>query len=555
MNPSKLGRLREIVRATRAGDSVATHAGLKPCATGDAPHTAPDRSARHPHAGLEPDTTQDGPRTGLKPGATDDEPHAVLEPRGTSVGASSGPAHEGWRLGDLAADALGGSVVDTTSGPCVVIDRVYDADHRHGLLRLGDCWCHVHPAATGLRLLAGLGANPPGSPEASRADRAMGGGASLATAASAGGRRATGEPRGGVVQPEQPAQPSVGDVLFVDLETTGLAGGAGTYAFLVGVAWFEPGHFRVRQYFMLGHALERGLLAAVRSRFDSGAALVTYNGKSFDLPVLETRFLYNRQAAPFGGTPHVDMLHAARRLWRGAQPVVRAPGIQSDSCTLASLERALFGVQRHGDVPGFEIPGRYFAFLRSRDARPLEPVLEHNRLDLVSLAAITARAFSLLGEDGAPGEHPRECYGLGRLFERAGLFTRAEACYMRAVALAARSWHAEDDVVRVEALRALAVRCRRAGRHGEAVAHWEAITRARRCPPAVLREACEALAIHHEHRSRDLETARRYAEQSRRVPQAGSYQESVQRRLARLQRKLGHARPRLDDPRTAWLWR
>jgi hypothetical protein len=343
--------------------------------------------------------------------------------------------------------------------------------------------------------------------------------------------------------------------LFVDLETTGIAGGAGTYAFLVGMAWFEGTRFRVQQYFMLGHALERGLLEAIRPRFDCGAALVTYNGKSFDLPLLETRFLYNRQAVPFGEAPHVDMLHAARRLWRGTRPVVAVPGIQNESCTLASLERALFAVQRHGDVSGYEIPGRYFGFLRSRDARPLEPVLEHNRLDLVSLAALTARACRLLGENGSTGEHPRECLGLGRLFERAGLVERAEACYMKAVALAARSWHVEDELVRVEALRALALRCRRTGRYSEAVAHWDAIVRARRCPPALRREACEALAVHHEHRSRDLETARRYAEQSRRVPQAGSHQEAVAKRLARLERKIGRACPRADDARTAWLWR
>ena len=112
---------------------------------------------------------------------------------------------------------------------------------------------------------------------------------------------------------------------------------------------------------------------------------------------------------------------------------------------------------------------------------------------------------------------PRECLGVARLLERRRLWDRAEACYRRAIDLASHSWQAEDEDARLEALHALALRCRRTARYLEAAAHWEAITRARRCPPALMREALEALAIHHEHRSRDLEQARRFAEQTRRV--------------------------------------
>jgi uncharacterized protein len=342
-----------------------------------------------------------------------------------------------------------------------------------------------------------------------------------------------------------------GDILFLDLETTGLAGGAGTYAFLVGCGWFEPGGFHVRQYFMVGHALERALLAAVRERLDSCGPLVTYNGKSFDLPLLETRFVFNRQRAPFADRPHVDMLHPARRLWRGARPAVHIPGAQRESCTLSSLEQALLGVQRTGDVPGFEIPTRYFAFLRTGDASPLEPVLEHNRLDLVSLAALTSRAFRLLAEEHPRVDGPGECLGVARLLERAAAWERAEQCYRRAIELASRSWLGEDEAVRIEALHALALRCRRTARYLDAAAHWEAITRARRCPLPLLREALEALAIHHEHRSRDLAQARLFAQETRRVAGARA---GMDRRLARLERKLGRHTGTPQAPRNASLW-
>jgi uncharacterized protein YprB with RNaseH-like and TPR domain len=308
-----------------------------------------------------------------------------------------------------------------------------------------------------------------------------------------------------------------GTLLFVDLETTGLSGGAGTYAFLVGCAAFDDAALRVEQYLMIGHALERALLAAVRQSIEASDTLVTYNGKTFDVPVLETRFLYHREPPPFADRPHIDMLHTARRLWRGVRGIVPAPGVQSDGCALSSMEQALFGFRRFHDVSGFEIPTRFFAFLRSSDARPLMPVLEHNRLDLVSLAVLTARAARLLREDPQRVDEAREAYGVARMLEARGDNVSAEVWFMRAVMLGARSWHAEDALIRVHALRALALRCRRQGRYGEAAAHWEAVVAARACPPALLREALEALAIHHEHRSKDLHRARQYAERTRKL--------------------------------------
>ena len=404
------------------------------------------------------------------------------------------------RLAANAAAVLGGEVLESPAGPCVVVDRRYAAGHRHGTLRLGDCGLDAAQSGQAFPLLAGAGVD-----------------------ADVNG---------------------VSDMLFVDLETTGLAGGAGTFAFLVGCAWFDGDTFHVRRYMLPGHALERAQLAAVRDRVEKCAALVTYNGRSFDVPVLETRYLYHRQPPPTASRPHLDMLHVARRLWQSARPVVHVPGAQSDSCTLGTLERVLFGVRRHGDVPGFEIPSRYFAFLRTGQAQPLQPVFEHNRLDLVSLAALTARALRLVEAAPDAAEQPRECYGLGRLFERVGALERAEACYRRTLTLTERSWHMDDDVVRGEALRAMALRCRRTGRHEEAASYWEAITQLRRCPDGLRSEAVEALAIHHEHRSRDLEMARSFAERL-----GGSWRASdTSRRLARLARKIDRRQAPVERP-------
>ena len=146
---------------------------------------------------------------------------------------------------------------------------------------------------------------------------------------------------------------------------------------------------------------------------------------------------------------------------------------------------------------------------------------------------------------------PRECLGIARLLGRVAAWDRAEACYRRAMELASMSWQAEDEEVRLEALHALALRCRRTARYLEAAAHWEAITRARRCPPVLMREALEALAIHHEHRSRDLAQARRFAEQTRRV--AGAHR-GIDQRLARLDRKIVTSGGLPPTPREAFLW-
>jgi len=324
--------------------------------------------------------------------------------------------------------------------------------------------------------------------------------------------------------------PARAPLLFLDLETTGLSGGAGTYAFLVGCAWFDGGRFATRQFLLTRFTDERPMLGAVAAELARAGAIVSFNGKSFDAPVLETRYLYHRLRWAGEALPHVDVLHPARRFWRSAA----APDA---GCSLAALERAVLGARRSGDVSGFEVPERYFRFVRSGDARPLAAVLEHNRLDLLSLAGLTARLLELvrLGPDRA--RTAQEALALGHVYARAGDDARARGAYERALAMC-RAPAAAFDRVKVEALRALALSCRRGRAFAEAAAWWERILDVRGCPPLVVREATEALAIHNEHRVRNLTAARSFALRALEGDVRPGQADAARHRLARIARKM-----------------
>jgi len=396
---------------------------------------------------------------------------------------------------DRVADVLGGRIASNAFGRALVIERRYESDRYHGTLKIGDCELQDD---NGLRLL---------------------------------------DPK---LMPRDQADDSPGGrTLFVDLETTGLSGGAGTVAFLVGCGWFDMGAFQVRQFLLTSYAAERALLCAVAECFDETSLLVTYNGKTFDVPVMETRWLFHRMEMPLDQVRHFDMLHPARRLWRNRTEL---DGLDGGGCRLTHLERALFAVNRVGDVPGMDIPARYFRFLRSGDAFPLEPVLEHNRLDLISLAAVSASAVRLVQEGSASCRDAAEALALGRVYERGAAFERALDCYRRA---------SDADAaldVRAEALYRMAVRLRRERRFEDAAGVWRSLLdlpseRGRRRSPIVsaLRQvAAEALAIHQEHRVRNYGRARELARLALEEVDADDSRrlDAAEHRLARLDRKL-----------------
>jgi hypothetical protein len=241
---------------------------------------------------------------------------------------------------------------------------------------------------------------------------------------------------------------------------------------------------------------------------------------------------------PFADLQHIDMLHPARRMWRQADDDGAMGG--SSGCRLSTLEQTVCGHVREGDVPGFEIPSRYFHYVRSGDVRPLGAVLEHNRLDLVSLALVTGYAAQLLDEGGSAARTAREALGLGKLYERGGLPGEAKDCFARAAGLGAHSRFADADAgVRAEALRAYAVLCRRERAFADAAVAWQRILELKGCPAAITRDAIEALAVHHEHRVRDLRSAKTFALRSLDMHNSAARAQAVHHRLARLNRKLG----------------
>ncbi|MEN6621420.1 MAG: ribonuclease H-like domain-containing protein [Smithella sp.] len=176
------------------------------------------------------------------------------------------------------------------------------------------------------------------------------------------------------------------DALFLDTETTGLAGGTGTMAFLIGLGWFAEGHFHVRQILARDFSEEKAALAYLSGVAGQKKFLITFNGKAFDINLLATRFIMNRLASGLSLLPHLDLLHPSRRIL----------GHRLLNSRLVTLEMEILGVEREGDIPGWEIPQRYFNWLKRRDPRLLLDIFQHNRLDVISMATLTAHLVEIL---------------------------------------------------------------------------------------------------------------------------------------------------------------
>jgi uncharacterized protein YprB with RNaseH-like and TPR domain len=304
--------------------------------------------------------------------------------------------------------------------------------------------------------------------------------------------------------------------VFLDTETTGLSGGSGTAAFLTGIGFVNGDRFFVRQYFMRDYHEEPALFESLAEDLRAFTHLVTFNGRTFDIPLLEARFRLNRGAFPLSGTAHLDLLHPSRRLWKARLP----------SCRLQSLEGPVLGFRRVEDVPGEEIPRIYFDYLRSRDGRGIARIFEHNRLDILSLAALAARACEWV--EGALAEDPRDVFSLARVLERAGHRERSLAAYERAL-------EGGPGPVLVPALLRLGREAKREGKHAAAFALFS------RAAEAGDLSALRALAIHEEHLSSDFEAALALTEKALgllrgRGPR--SLRLEFERRLARLRVKL-----------------
>jgi hypothetical protein len=320
--------------------------------------------------------------------------------------------------------------------------------------------------------------------------------------------------------------PPAGDgrrLVFLDTETTGLAGGTGTYAFLVGVGFVEGERFVVQQFFMRDLDEEPALLAALSPLLLRADGLVTYNGSGFDVPLLETRFVLARRRWPERW--HLDLLAPARRVW----------GVRFTDCRLTTIEQGVLGLAREDDVSGAMIPALYFDYLRRRQPGALPRVFAHNRADVLSLVALTGWLARALEGQETRVLAPEDVAGLGHLWERSDP-SRSVACYRQALDRGLAGHQAERVRLR------LAWWEKRHARWDAARALWEAGTGAAAFDP----RPWEELAKFHEHRRRDFAAARavvaRAIDRARRDGARERVLAEFSHRLARLERRLAVTR-------------
>ena len=311
------------------------------------------------------------------------------------------------------------------------------------------------------------------------------------------------------------------DAVFIDTETTGLSGGTGTVAFLVGAGWIEQDAFVLRQYFMRDYPDEAALLHALEE--DLGErALVSFNGRSFDWPLLTTRWQMHR-SKPQPRT-HLDLLTAARRLWSRTL----------HSHSLATLERHVLGLERGEDLPGYLIPSAWFDYVRGGWAGTIAQAFRHNEIDVVSMLALFARVGAILDEPAGRVEAPEDRLGTARLLLDLGDPERARACLEAGLTDAGP---AEGRGIR----RLLGHLCRRGGEWQASLAHWEQVAASAEFDA----EAYEQVAKIHEHRLKDFEAARRWtAAALEHVVEGTRLYEDFAHRAARLERKIARSEAR-----------
>ena len=300
------------------------------------------------------------------------------------------------------------------------------------------------------------------------------------------------------------------DTVFVDTETTGLSGGAGTVAFLIGVGYFEGEQWRVEQFLMRDYDEESDMLRKLLALLERHRTLVTYNGKCFDSPLLQNRGIMNRIRLPMDAMAHLDLLPMARRLYKRSLP----------RCSLQAMEQALLGMTRQDDIPGAEIPEVFFAFLRDGDMTRLAQVMRHNQQDITSMVALLG-CFAAVARDPAGQDDPAVRYSVALL-----MAPEAREGLLRGVPLASAQLTLAEDL-------------KRGGRRLEALAIWETLIGEGKGGFEPYREA----AMYYEHEARDWVRALALTEQAlslQRIYAAGdqALKTALERRRERLRNKL-----------------
>jgi uncharacterized protein YprB with RNaseH-like and TPR domain len=315
-----------------------------------------------------------------------------------------------------------------------------------------------------------------------------------------------------------------GSVIFLDTETTGLSGGTGTVAFLVGVGRWSSSGFTVEQYLMRDYDEERAMLLGLLETLADAQVLVTFNGKAFDIPLLQSRFVLARQRWPLARAVHLDLLHPARRIWK----------LRLGSCSLANLERQILGIERENDIPGHLIPQVYFRYVRTRSAHGMGNILSHNRQDIETLARLTLRMGEIFSGRASEELTPVDLFSAGRYAHTLG---------ERELAI---SWN-EEALLRgllgdheVEAKKAKAARLKEQKKYSEAAELWSDLSQQ---SESFLEDVQEELAIYNEHRKGDLEEALSLSERALAHLQDRAALKKWEHRRARVAMKLARRKP------------
>ena len=271
--------------------------------------------------------------------------------------------------------------------------------------------------------------------------------------------------------------------IFLDTETTGLSGGTGTFVFMVGLGYQSDESFHLVQLFMRDPSQETAFLTALNHFINSFEVVVTFNGKSFDVPLLNTRHILNGFSSPFTEMEHIDILPLARRIWRN----------RLSNRALSNLEIEILGVERtQAEVPGWMIPELYFEYLRTGDARPLAGIFYHNANDILSLAGLFYYLAKMLGDPSADPALPGlDMAALARLYEEIEDLLMAAQLYERSL---------DQGLPRnfyLETLSRFALLYRRQGNWDGAIYLWKKAAEQEQI------EACVELAKYYEHNQRD----------------------------------------------------
>jgi len=314
--------------------------------------------------------------------------------------------------------------------------------------------------------------------------------------------------------------------IFLDTETSGLAGGTGTYAFLIGIGQFTSEGFQLTQFFMRDPYEEPAQLAALQSALADCEVLITYNGKSFDVPLLNSRFIVNGETPPLNSFTHVDLLHIARRIWRD----------RLASRTLGSIESEILELPRtEEDIPGWMVPTIYFDYIKSGDARPITNVLYHNAMDIISLASLLNHISEMLDDPhGGMIEDGIDLISMGKIFEDMGEFDAAAECFERGL-----NYELPDNIQKL-AFQRWSIMEKRRDNLEKSISLWQIA--------AEFKEiyAHEELAKVYEHKRRDLEQAILWTGLAMEIINSPEYpvidreiwKPKLEHRMKRLQRKL-----------------